>query len=89
MTDHHFTVEQFHQQVVEFRQMFGNKTFWAKPAEQRKVAIDALGMAYFFLTPDTKQEEVNRCADLLKQTIGEYQTREFKLIQMGVVHDAA
>jgi len=88
-TDHHFTVEQFQQQVVEFRQMFGSKPFWAKPAEQRKIACEALGMAYLFLESSTPKPEVERCAELLTQTLGEYNTREFKLIQLGVVKDVA
>ena len=86
---HHFTVEQFQQQVVEFRQMFGSKPFWAKPAEQRKIAIDALGFSYLFLEPSTPKPEVERCADILSQTLGEYTTREFKLIQLGIVKDVA
>jgi hypothetical protein len=88
MTEH-FTVEQFQQQVVEFRQMFGSKPFWAKSTEQRKVAYEALGFAYLFLEPGTPKPEIERCANLLMQTLGEYTTREFKLIQLGIVKEPA
>jgi hypothetical protein len=89
MSEATFTVEEFNKQVVEFRQMFGDKRFWAKPAASRKIAIDALSFAYFFLEKDTPQSEVERCADILHQTLGEYQMREIKLIEMGIVTDAA
>ncbi len=89
MSEATFTVPEFHQQVVEFRQMFGNREFWKKPADQRRVAVDALSFAYLFLKHDTTAEDIQHCADLLSQTIGEYQQRELKLIELGVVHDAA
>lgn len=51
--------------------------------------IGALSQAYFFLKSDTSQNDVNQCATHLQQTIGEYQQRELKLIELGIVKDVA
>lgn len=86
---HNLTVAEFNQQVIEFRKLFGDKTFWAKPAPQRNLAIKGFGLAYLFLKPETPKEDVNRCAEVFQQTMEEYHRRELMLIQMGKVDEPA
>lgn len=76
------TVEYFHKEVMEFRKLFGNLDFWAKPPEKRKIAINGLAFVYLNIDCPTP-EDVQRCADLLDATLAEYSMREFKMIMLG------
>lgn len=78
-----FTVQEFNQQVTEFRQMFGDKKFWALPSEKREIAQKALGHAYLFLELSTPKNDVDRCAEILTQTLNEYNQREFMILTHG------
>lgn len=84
MSETTFTVKEFHEQVLEFRKMFGDKRFWAKSSAQRNTAQEALSFAYLFLEKSTPQAEINRCASLLTQTLTEYSRREMMMIEHGM-----
>ncbi len=82
MSEVTFTEKEFNAQVCEFRKLFGDKLFWAKSSEQRDIAVKALGMAYLFLEK-SPQATVDRCADILQQTLTEYNRRELMLLTIG------
>ena len=76
----HFTVKYFHSQVLELRKLMGEKTFWAKSAEIRQHAVDALGFVFLNLVADDgdtiSPEENQKAADIYYNTIDEYSRRE-------------
>jgi hypothetical protein len=76
-----FTEAEFNQQVVEFRKLMGEKSFWALPEEKRDLAVKALGHAYFFIREP--QPKIERCADILSQTLEEYNRRHLLLLEIG------
>jgi hypothetical protein len=78
-----FTPVEFNQQVTEFRKLMGDKSFWALPSEKRGLAQKALGHVYLSLAPGTSKAEIDRCAEVLKQTFTEYTSREITLLSIG------
>ena len=82
MSNPTFTEAEFNQQVYEFRKLMGDKSFWAKPEAKREIAQKALGQAYFFIR-ETDPETINRCAEMLMTTLGEYSRRELLLLEIG------
>ncbi len=83
-----YTVDYFHEQVCEFREACGSKLFWQKPAEIRALACKAIG--FVFMATERKDESENeRLAAVYQSAMQNYLRREFMLIMMGEVKEAA
>jgi hypothetical protein len=80
-----FTVQYFNQELVNFRKLMGDKTFWQKPERIRTKAIQALTYVYLNLEHDTPQIECDKCGETLMHTLDEYALRETFLIRARVV----
>lgn len=46
-----FTLEQFHEETCRMRKLMGDKTFWARPEDQRSNAVNGYGFCYIWLDP--------------------------------------
>lgn len=76
-----FDISYFRQEIVRFRELFGSKTFWAKTPEQRQVAIN--GLAFVYATIKASATEMADAANLLDNTLTEYNRREMMLYLSG------
>jgi hypothetical protein len=74
MADTKFTVEEFNQQIVEFRQLFGSKEFWKQPVEIRDLAVKGMGHVYFN-TVCVKPDDRKYIAGIFTSTVSEYVRR--------------
>lgn len=80
------TIPYFNEEICRFRKWMGEKSFWAKPPEQRELAIKGLGYVFLTLTKedgsalDTKEIENVRLT--FETTIEEYHMRE-RIILFG------
>jgi hypothetical protein len=83
MSEVTFTTKEFNAQAIEFRKLMGSRDFWALPSEKREIAQKALGHAYLFLEHTTPQAEIDRCAEVLTNTLTEYNRREIMLLTVG------
>jgi hypothetical protein len=83
-TDYSFTTQEFSKQVVEFRQLFGDRRFWAKPSPERQKAVDGLTFAYTNTKTVTPEEE-RSLKTLFGATITEYVRREGMMASYGKV----
>jgi hypothetical protein len=84
-----FTLEYFFSQIVEFRQMFGTKSFWARPIEQREQACFAIGYMFLNLmaedgSPLAEKQNLHS-SQVYDATMREYSSRESILMLSGKV----
>jgi hypothetical protein len=81
------TLAYFRQECVTFRKMMGDKSFWAKPIDQRELAQKALGVVYVNLSNEDNSalsEADNQAAiNLYEVTMNEYNRRERMLLFDG------
>lgn len=75
-----FSPSEFNEQVCNFRELMGDKTFWDKPENVRQRAIDGLVHVYLNLGNDNgialSPEELRISALSLDVTLTEYSRRE-------------
>lgn len=76
-----FTPEYLRKEICAFRQLLGQKSFWAKPEVQRRGAVAALGVVYFRMTATA--EEIEECARIYESALDEYGRREVLCITHG------
>lgn len=78
-----FTEKYFHEEIVRFRQAMGDKTWWARPEEQRDAWISGLALVYLQIQNDDgsnpKQEQIDKWAVTLDSTLTEYERRKTML----------
>ena len=83
VTNGPFSEREFLNEICEFRRLFGDKTFWAKPEHIRKRAIDGINYMYFRL--EVSKPVLEKMAGLLTSTLDEYTRRETLLIIHGLM----
>lgn len=76
-----FTEKYFHEEIVRFRQAMGDKTWWARPEEQRDAWISGLALVYLQIQNDDgsnpSHEQIAKWAMIFDATITEYHRRQF------------
>lgn len=77
-----FTKEEFVTELLRFRDLFGQKSFWARPSVDRQAAIGGLTFIYFNLDPSVDTEPI---AVSLKAALYEYILREGLMMTHGMV----
>lgn len=80
---HTFTEKQFHAEILEFRNLFGSKTWWEKTKAQRDACIGGLAFMYLNLVNEDgslpAQEQIDKWAMTFDSTISEYNRRAIML----------
>jgi hypothetical protein len=71
--DIRYSFTEFCAEVCKLRGYMGDKTFWAKPDEIRRKALDAVTFMYMRL--DVTEGELNSAADILFGVLDEYERR--------------
>ena len=70
----------FYSEILAFRKLMGDKSFWERTPDQRQKAIDGIAYGYLNLTqPDgspLSQEDIEQAADVLDSTLTEYTRRD-------------
>jgi len=78
-----YTLEYFNSQVCEFRKLFGQKDFWAKPEAHRDLAVKALTFVY--LNVKTKNaDETEQLKSVFKNTMDEYDRRGTMIFMLAI-----
>ena len=70
-----FTLNEFFEQVLYFRDLMGSKSFWVKPEDFRKKAVSGLTFIYTNTKTDTPKDE-ETLVNVYTATINEYNYRE-------------
>lgn len=73
-----FTRQDFFRETLNFRELMGSKTFWAKSPEERERAIKGYGFVY---TNCPVEEDV---ASIFVSTMTEYTKREGMMLFAGL-----
>jgi hypothetical protein len=78
-----FTLQDFFTQAGYFRQLMGDKTFWAKADNVRQEAINGLTYIYTNTKTDSKEDE-ETLINIFTSTVSEYTRREIMVALMPV-----
>jgi hypothetical protein len=80
-----FTEKYFFEEVRRFREMFGDKTWWAKPEEMRDKCVDGLALVYLNIENEDgsriTDEQIKRWASIFEATTMEYERRKMMLLR--------
>lgn len=75
---HRFSRHEFFAQLMLFRGLMGDRTFWAKPPEQRDSAVRGFGFVY--TNSELKPEDIGAFCS----TMTEYTKRESMMCLAGL-----
>ena len=73
-----FTEQDFNRELLTFRELMGDKRFWAKPEWKRQIAIKALGVVYANTPPS------DRVLSHFEAALLEYTKRETLMLRAGL-----
>lgn len=80
INQHSFKETYFKEELMRFRQLMGDKSFWAKTQDQKDLAIKGLAFIYFNVEPDNggpvDATFIQQMADLYQNTMNEYARRQ-------------
>lgn len=79
-----FTAQEFWTELLDFRALFGQRTFWARPQWQRQAAVNAMGFLYLNLRTDVPEDEMKKIQTQWSAALYEYTRREILAIQHGL-----
>lgn len=79
-----FSEKDFVEEVMRFRELFGSRLFWAKPADIRQKAVDGLAFMYLNLDGSITGEALARVVRLFDSNLTEYTRREILAITHGM-----
>ena len=74
------TPNYFISELLAFRELMGDRRFWARPADQRQIAIKAFGLVYFNTDPLTET-----VTNQFEATMREYVIRESMMTRDGMI----
>lgn len=81
------SIEYFNSEIMGFRELMGQKSFWKKTPEQRQIAIDGISYVYLNLANDDgtalTSEDISKAARILESTLSEYSQREFMMLTLA------
>lgn len=79
-----FTYQYFINQTLEFRRLFGDKSFWSGKPSRRDAAFK--GYAYVYFNVKAEGEELKRMEDFYGATLMEYNMREGLMMRYGGIN---
>lgn len=76
--------EYFMSEICAFRDLMGSKSFWAKSAEHRELALKAISILYLNFKSDNPREKED-VINIFIATTEEYTRRESMLMVRGLL----
>lgn len=80
-----FSADEFRTELGRFRELFGSKSFWARPQVNRQAAVNAIGFMYLNLNPSLPSDELDRLQVQWSSAIDEFTRREILCAVSGLL----